>query len=321
MIRPGGIGDVMLLMPAINLLKKKYPDCSIDILAERRNGSILSLNSAIRKVLHYDNPKELLSIYCESYDAVIDTEQWHRLSAVIARLVKAKIWIGYGTNERVKLFTDPQPYSHDDYEVNSFIKLLAPLVDSVAEPEIPFLTIAANLADKAKTLLSWFSNRPVIAIFPGSSIKERKWGHDRFHQTAKLLSEKGYGIAVVGGKGDIRAGEEIIQGLPNSINYSGKLSLPETAAVLNECSLLITGDSGIMHVGYGLGIKIVALFGPGREKKWAPRGNHCIIINKHLPCSPCTTYGYTPRCKIGAVCMKQITVEEVFSAAMQLLTR
>ena len=90
---------------------------------------------------------------------------------------------------------------------------------------------------------------------------------------------------------------------------------------MKEAVLLITGDSGIMHIGYGLGIKIVALFGPGREKKWAPRGRNCIVINKNLSCSPCTTFGYTPKCKKNAECMKQITVEEVFAAAMVLLEK
>jgi ADP-heptose:LPS heptosyltransferase len=68
-----------------------------------------------------------------------------------------------------------------------------------------------------------------------------------------------------------------------------------------------------------LGIKVLALFGPGREEKWAPRGKNCKVINKNLPCSPCTTFGYTPKCKINAACMGSITVEEVFQASMKLI--
>jgi ADP-heptose:LPS heptosyltransferase len=74
-----------------------------------------------------------------------------------------------------------------------------------------------------------------------------------------------------------------------------------------------------MHIGYGLGIKVLALFGPGREKKWAPQGKNCTVVNKHLPCSPCTTFGYTPKCRNNAACMSAITVEEVVRETLALL--
>ncbi|MRR37660.1 glycosyltransferase family 9 protein, partial [bacterium] len=70
-----------------------------------------------------------------------------------------------------------------------------------------------------------------------------------------------------------------------------------------------------------LGIPTVSLFGPGRAKKWAPRGDNHIVVNKHLPCSPCTTFGYTPKCHINARCMADISVDEVEQAVMTLLAR
>jgi ADP-heptose:LPS heptosyltransferase len=319
-IRPGGIGDAVLLIPAILAIKKILPESTVDILAEKRNGAVFLLCPNIDSVYHYDKPKELFGAVRGKYDIVIDTEQWHRLSAVVTKLVNAPRTIGYATNERKKMFTDPIRYSQDDYEVMNFINLIAPITgDETFDEEMPFLTIPETSAGAINHLLRGFGNRNIIAIFPGGSIVERKWGNGRFHQTAKLLCENGYGIVVVGGKDDVRAGEEITQGLANSINLCGTLSLPETAAILKESSLLITGDSGIMHIGYGLGIKVLALFGPGREKKWAPRGKNCKVINKNLPCSPCTTFGYTATCRENAACMSTITVEEVVREAMALL--
>jgi ADP-heptose:LPS heptosyltransferase len=236
-------------------------------------------------------------------------------------VTRAPQLIGYGTNERKKLFTHAISYSQDDYEVESFYHLLTPLTGEVAagEHDVPFLTIPADVTVKAKALLSHLPDSRIVAMFPGSSINERKWGSDRLHQTAKLLGEQGCSIVVVGGKDDVKAGHQIVSGLSNSLNLCGKLTLPETAAILKESSLLITGDSGIMHIGYGLGIKVLALFGPGREKKWGPRGKDCKVINKHLPCSPCTTFGDTPKCMNNAACMGAITVEEVVREALALL--
>ncbi|OGW02152.1 MAG: hypothetical protein A2Z59_03620 [Nitrospinae bacterium RIFCSPLOWO2_02_39_17] len=88
---------------------------------------------------------------------------------------------------------------------------------------------------------------------------------------------------------------------------------------LPKVSLLVTGDSGIMHIACGLGTPTVSLFGPGIENKWAPKGKNHIIINKRLFCSPCTKFGYTPSCPRDAECMRLITVDEVEDAVLKLL--
>lgn len=126
-IRPGGIGDAVLLAPALHALQKSYPGVTIDILAERRNAGAFALCPCLRSVNRYDVPAEFFSVLRSSYDIVIDTEQWHRLSAVVARIVRAGIKIGFATNERRRLFTHPIPYEQDDYEVDSFMGLLTPL--------------------------------------------------------------------------------------------------------------------------------------------------------------------------------------------------
>jgi lipopolysaccharide heptosyltransferase II len=319
-IRPGGIGDAVLLIPAIIALKKRFPHAVIDVLSEKRNYAIFSLCPYVNRILCYDNPTELLTAIRSRHDVVIDTEQWHRLSAVVARLMRAQMSVGYATNERKRLFTHAVPYSHDDYEAHSFFNLIAPITGQLpVDFDKPFLTVSPESTNRIRSLLQPLANKKIVVLFPGGSIRERRWGRDRFHQTAQALIERGYGVVVIGGKGDLRAGEVIAGDFHHIVDLCGKLSLVEAAAVLQEASLLITGDSGIMHIGYGLGIKTLSLFGPGIEKKWAPRGNHHIVINKSLDCSPCTKFGYTPKCTKNAECMKRITVDEVVQKALDLL--
>ncbi len=319
-LRPGGIGDAALLIPTIKELKKKYLNASVYILAEKRNNAVFSLCPDVNRIMRYDKRAELLAAIRGKYDVVIDTEQWHRLSAVVARLTRAPTSLGYATNERRKMFTHPIPYSHDDYEVDSFLNLLTPLTGRPSiDFERPFLTVPVESTSKIRLLLKPIASKRIVALFPGGSIEERRWGSDRFHQVAKVLVERGYGMVVVGGRDDRKAGDEIAAGLHSVVNLCGQLSLVETAAVLKESELLITGDSGIMHIGFGLGIKTLSLFGPGIEKKWAPRGPGHVVINKNLECSPCTKFGYTPKCKRNAECMKRITVDEVVQKALELL--
>ncbi len=127
------------------------------------------------------------------------------------------------------------------------------------------------------------------------------------------MIQKGVEIVVIGKK---RFNDLNGRGIKN---LTGKLNLFETTIELSKVNLLITGDSGIMHIAYGLGIPTVSLFGPGIEEKWAPKGKNHIIINKRLPCSPCTKFGYTPACPRDAECMKLITVDEVEEAVLKLL--
>jgi len=317
-IRPGGIGDAVLLIPAIQALKKTYPDCQIDILAEKRNSQIFSLCQGVRRVYRYDNLSDFLAVLKTQYDVVIDTEQWHRLSAIIARLIRSQCKVGFATNERAKMFTVAAPYSHDIYETSSFFNLLQPLniVPTLSLPT-PFLDIPTSVKSSAQLLGSAIGK--YVVLFPGASIPERCWSADRFSTLAVMFAEQKLGVVIVGGREDCGSAETITESVPNIINLAGKTSLLETAAILKDAALLVSGDSGVLHIGVGLGIPTVSLFGPGIAAKWTPQGSCHRVINLDLPCSPCTQFGTTPPCPIGAKCLHDISVPMVFSAAQDLL--
>ena len=321
LIRPGGIGDAVLLAPVIHLLKKTYPAIQITVLAEQRNSGVFPLIPGVDRLLCYDCSRELLQALRGSYDVVIDSEQWHRLSAVVARFVSAPFKIGFDTNERRRMFTHPVPYSHDNYETDSFARLLEPLgIDAgTVEMEPPFLSVPDAASGKAAALLTPIHGQPIVAVFPGASIRERHWGADHFRRVAEFLSFLGVKVVVVGGKEDYQQGEIIVEG-QLGLNLAGLTSLAETAAIIQKSLLLLSGDSGVLHIAVGLGVPTVSLFGPGRAQKWAPQGDRHIVINKGLNCSPCTTFGTTPSCPIDARCMRDITADEVVNAVTMLLT-
>jgi ADP-heptose:LPS heptosyltransferase len=320
-IRPGGIGDALLLAPVIAHLKHLYLNSRITVLAERRNAGVCTLIPAVDNCYCYDKPAEFMHGLQGNYDVVIDTEQWHRLSAIVARLVRAPIKIGFGTNERSRMFTHSVSYSHDDYEMASFSRLLEPLTGSHSVPGVisPFLSIPSDVVHLVAKLLAPLGDQQIVVIFPGASIAERRWGAARFKAVAELLQQKGYGVVVVGGADDLHDGLAIAGDC--GLNLAGKTTLAETAAVLARAGLLISGDSGVLHIAVGLGIPTVSLFGPGRALKWAPQGDHHTVLNKGLPCSPCTTFGTTPPCPHKARCMQEITVAEVVNAAIALLQK
>ena len=318
-IRPGGIGDAVLLAPAVGAIKKKFPQAEVSVLAEKRNAGIFALIPGVDLVLRYDVPKEFLAAFRLRPDVVIDTEQYHRLSAVVARLMGANILIGFGTNERARLFHHAIGYSHDNYEAISFMQLLGPLgIDPIDIHETPFLTIPVAAQSRAANLLGLLVETPFVTIFPGASIPERRWSGERFGEVAASLAALGYRIVIVGGQED-RATADLIIADGDGLNLAGQTDLTETAAIIRQSAMLISGDSGLLHIGVGLGIPTLSLFGPGISQKWAPKGPQHRVLNHHLPCSPCTRFGYTQKCRHNAKCIQEITPDEVVQAAIMML--
>ncbi len=316
-IRPGGIGDAVLLLPAINILKTAFPYSNIDILGEKRNAGVFELSDNIKSIFLYDRDFELFKCLRNIYDAVIDTEQWHRLSAIVARMIKSPLKIGFDTNERRKLFTHRVVYSHEDYEVYSFLNLIKPLINFAPQfnLDVPFI----NIKEGFPSMFLKESTKKLVAIFPGATVPERKWGGDKYGLVAKALEDRNYNIIILGSNADRNEAEKIKKQAQHSVDLTGKTSLKEAANILKYCNLLITADSGLMHIAYGIGTPTVSLFGSGIEKKWAPQGKNHIILNKHLSCSPCTKYGYTPPCPNNFRCMNLISVDEVISASERIL--
>ena len=319
-IRPGGIGDAVLLAPLIGMLRKNFPGARIEVLAEKRNNGALALCPGIDRVMCYDRPRELWSALTGHFDVVIDSEQWYRLSAIVARTIRSKVKIGYATNDRKKMFNSIIGYDLDRYEPLNFLQLLQPLeIVSPSTISAPFLVVPEKGQNSADAMLGDLLHQPFIVFFPGASTPEKCWGRENFIRLSAGLIRKGYSVVVVGGKEDASMGDMIAAG-SSALNLAGKTSLQETAGILSRAKLLISGDSGVLHMGFGLGKPTVSIFGPSSTDKWAPRGDRHIFINHNLACSPCSRFGTTPSCQIDSKCINDISVSEVFTAAEKLLS-
>lgn len=320
-IRPGGIGDAVLLVPALRALKTAYPGCTIDILAEKRNAAVFGLTSVIRTVHCYDSLSGIAAVLRGSFDVVIDTEQWYRLSAVVARLTGAPMLIGFATNDRKRLFSHPVCYAQARYEVCSFFTLLEPLgIASPSGSSASFLELPAEAVEAAGRLLAPLSGRPFLTIFPGASTPEKQWGGDRFRELTSILAARGMAVVVVGGEDTRAAAQEVCAG-NRALDLVGKSSLAVTAALIAKGRALVSGDSGLLHIAAGLGTPTVSLFGPSDPRKWGPQGEHHLVLGSGLPCAPCSLFGTVSSCPIKANCLSQITVAEVVAAVAKLLGR
>ena len=324
-IRPGGIGDAVLVFPLLQHLRSLFSNAELHVLAEKRNAGVFESTDIADKIFLYDrfSTVDLLRVVSGKYDVVIDTEQYHNLSAIVAFMTGAKYRGGFDTGKRGDLFTHTARYSQKDYEVFSFLQLFTALSGKTTrfDKDLPFYPIDARHLPWVEETLAGLNTGRIAVIAPGASVPERRWAPKKFVQLIRWFFSIGFCVIIVGGKEEVKTAESIARSCSDSnmLNMAGKASLGKVAAIISRAKIYIGSDTGILHIAYGVGTPTVHLFGPGILEKWAPVGMRYRAITKELACSPCTQYGYMPPCPINVECMRRISVDEVKSAIKDLL--
>ena len=175
-IRPGGIGDAVFLLPILRALKIK--DLKVDILCEGRNAEVFTSQPGLtNKVYLYD--RHPFAIFANSYDVVIDTEQWHYLSALTAFFVKSFYKIGFATRlKRAKLFHRAVPYDVDDYELDNFRNLFK---DILWACDIKGQKGSFNVDDSAQRWAKNEITEKFVTVFLGASIVLRRLNDEQLN--------------------------------------------------------------------------------------------------------------------------------------------
>ncbi len=312
-IRPGGIGDAIFLLPLLRAIKEKISGLKIDILCEKRNVEVFkSQPDLCEKIFCYDKFCSFKQLISKKYDVVIDTEQWHYLSALVAYFIKSRLNVGFATRPlRLKLFNIGIPYDENAYELDNFRNLFISVFLTINNVPtiVDSFKIDQQTIDWAKAQL----NTNCVALFLGASIPLRRLTPKQTLDIIKSLIEQSYSVALLGGKDIMHTGQEIksIINNPQVQNFIGKASLIETAALIKCSQFFIGPDSGIMHLACAVATPVTAIFGPGNVKKWGPQGDKDKIISLDVECSPCTRFGYTvPTCHRNFYCMKKIAFGE-----------
>ena len=121
---------------------------------------------------------------------------------------------------------------------------------------------------------------------------------------------------LLGKKNDARIGEQIATALGEScVNRIGQTTLEQLIDELRQCRLLLTNDTGTMHLAALLGVPTVAIFGSTEPRLTGPLGDRHIVLRHHVECSPC----FLRKCPIDFRCMKAVSVQEVADAVMSIL--
>lgn len=230
--------------------------------------------------------------------------------------------VGYRSSGRRVLLTHPLHFPaqlNQQHLVLTYKNLLKPFGISVSNTA-PRLYLRDKEVIEAKEFLKEYhvpSEAVIVGMNPGATYGSAKcWLPERFREVAKrLLEDPAVVVLFFGDASTAPLVQELCQNFSSRvIPLAGKTSLRQLAALLSLCRLLLTNDSGPMHVADALGVPTIALFGSTSEIVTGP---YCCgkVIHKHVQCSPC----YQRVCPIDFRCMNQITSDEVYQAVRQEL--
>jgi heptosyltransferase-2 len=329
---PNWLGDLVMAAPLLHDLRKKYLRSTITAMCQSNVAGLLKCDPNINDIYSYKKPSgwirrseptEIIeSLRKGQYDmGVLTTNSfssawWFWRGHVANRVGFDRNCRGLLLNKAVE---EPQNIK-TQHLVLTYKELLTPMGIPISTTA-PRLFVSPTEEIAAKNLLHNYGidlqKQIVIGINPGAAYGSAKcWLPDRFRSvTEQLLQDPRVIVLYFGDQAGSSLVHEICQGLgPRVINMAGKTSLRELMALIQICNVLLTNDSGPMHIASALSTPLVALFGSTNEVRTGPYGGG-IVIHKHVECSPC----YYRTCPIDFRCMKKIESDEVYQAILKQL--
>ena len=326
---PNWVGDSILSLPAMNIIKKNYPECEIWVAAQEWVLDLFTMSDAFAGTIPLPEQKSLKDIQKAAkilrrshFDlGFLFTNSF--ASALVFALARIPQRWGYKKDGRGLLLTKgiPSPAREKrTHQVQYYIDLLSAL--GLKEfPRESYLSV--NHREKTETE-EWLGSqdipihRPLIIINPGAYFgSAKRWPAGKYAEFASLLQNRmGAQIMIVGSAEETDLAEAISSRMSDRpYSLTGKTNLPRLAAILILADLFVTNDSGPMHLANMLKVPLVALFGPTDPARTGPYWQPAKVIHKGAPCWPCSYR----QCPFDHRCMMDISPEEVFQACQNLL--
>ena len=328
-VKLSAIGDVIHTIPSLVALRKLYPDAHItwvieeaaaelvnnhpylnEVIISRRKSWAKDLqNGQIRRPLR-EIRSFLKKLRKHPYDLVID---FHGLlkSSLIVLLSRGKRKLGYDSLQELSgLFLNEKiPEDMNKHAVDRYLDFPRYLGANINDAEFTLpLTDESEAAGQLLFDQYGLENKKFIAINPVAFWETKLWDDDKFAQLADLIAANLYINVVFTGSEKEPIEKIIALAKSRPVNLGGNTSLLDLAYLYKRAMMVITTDSGPMHLAAAAGTSVIALFGPTDPARTGPYGTGHTIIRAGLPCSPC----FLKKCSTKK-CMQDISPEQVFA--------
>jgi heptosyltransferase-2 len=322
-IRYSALGDVVLATSVLDPLLAKFPGARIEWVTSPAYAPLLGGLPQLAAV--HTLPKgtsaavALRGALAGGFDVAIDLQNKVR-SALVARAAAPRLLtfrrrsLGQSLGS---IFGDDPPLVRA-HQTALYAEVLAPLgIEAFGATHV---SLSMGAREAAAEVLGAIPG-PVVAIAPGATWATKRWAPERFAATADALAARGASIVLAGGQGDREAFDAFRAAVkaPVAADLSS-LSVEGLAAAIERVDLLVSCDSGPVHLASALGTPVIAVFGPTSPVRWGPLGSRARVVRTGPPCSPCSNHG-DPACpnQNGHRCMGDLVPAAVIAAARELL--
>ena len=320
------IGDAVMTTPALGAIRETFPDAKITVVANPLVAQLFEFHPDCDEVIVYDRQGEhagsigflrfVAMLRRRKFDCAILFQNAIE-AAIMALLAGVPKRLGYITDGRRLLLNYPVPIGDQEralHHTDYYLHMLAQCGVTTGDKQQRL----ALRPDEVQWAVETLPQGRFVVVNPGAAYgSAKRWIPERFAAVAdELASSYGMSIVLSGGPGEIEIGADIAKAMQSPHqNLIGKTSVRQMMAVLAASSLMITNDSGPMHVAAAFGVPMVAIFGSTDHITTSPWGTRSQIVRHPVECSPCMLR----QCPIDHRCMERVTVEDVMSAAAGLL--
>lgn len=327
------LGDILFSFPLLRALRQRYPEAYITCVTVPRYSDLLIHNPWVNYVHVLSDSTRLSTLFeklafirmlrAEKYDVSLLLKP-SRTKAVISRMSGIPERISFaGKNAPLTKEVDiPRDHIH---RADQLLSLAGAMGVESADGTYEYF-YGWEDREKAEGILRKEGGgvRRIVALNPGGNWKAKRWPRERFAELGKALLKRftDIEIMVTGALKDIKLAQEIVSligGAEKCYSIAGKTSLNQLAALFDKCALVISADSGPLHLASATGTDTVGLYGPTLPEITGPRGRGMnIVVQRRTDCVlPC----YEDRCPKNYACMRDIEPEDVARAAGEILGR
>jgi heptosyltransferase-2 len=329
------IGDGVMSLPALEALRARFPMSEIVLVTKPWVSELYWRFPAINRQIVYKPASEhkgpagfwkfVEELRAERFDAAILLQNAFH-AAWMAWRARVPVRVGYARDGRSALLTDaievpsPAAYGHQAYY---YLQLL--FRAGLTGPPEPVREIHLMLDDTEKAWaarhlqkLGLHGPRFLVGLNPGAFYgPAKRWLPNRYAQLAdRLIGAFHADVLIFGSAAERPLAEEIARAMKHTpLILAGETSLRQLMALLGQCRLVISNDSGPMHLGAALGLPLVAIFGSTNDHATGPVSPRARIVKRPVICSPCGLR----ECPIDLRCMRSVSVDDAYTAALELV--
>ena len=332
------IGDLLMTLPALADLQTFSPGAEIDLVVGSWNADMARAIVPVSHVIPLDAawlsreggglgvPSLVAAARrwrAAQYDLAMNFEPDIRGNLIIA--ASGAAWTaGYrsgGGGALLDLALDFDPRQHTTDNARRLVAAAFKAAVPLEQP--PALIVPSGAHQNASRLLTSAAS-PLIGVHVSAGRAIKQWPPERFAEVARRLVDCSDATIVLSGSAADRALVDTVKAAVPShrvVDVAGGADLLTLAGLVERYDLLITGDTGPMHLAVAVGTPVVAVFGPSDPARYAPRGPFDRVVRVDLPCSPCNRIRRPPARCVGHTpdCLASVNVEDVFSAALSVL--